>query len=80
MAKQQYTSGGKAGRSFSAKGKMPKRKSGSGEKIFLAVVTFFNLLLSLLLAVIRRQQVIHAVQEDENVKVLLTSQKETKAK
>lgn len=74
---KQYTSGGQAKRNIS--GKPPKRKSGTGEKIFLAVVTFLNLLLSLILAVVRRQEIIHAVQENEDVKVLLTSKRETKS-
>ncbi len=54
------------------------QKTGTGAKLFLALVTFLNLLLSFLLAVMRRQEVIKAVEEDEKVKVLLVSQKETK--
>lgn len=59
-----------------AKGKL--RQSPKG-KLLLAAVTFCNLLLTLLLAVLRRQEVIHAVQgEEEKIKVLLTAQKSTK--
>lgn len=48
-------------------------------KLLLAVVTFCNLLLTLLLAVFRRQEVIHAVRgEEEQIQVLLTTQKDTK--
>ena len=39
---------------------------------------FCNLLLSLLLAVLNRQEVIRAVRREEKVEVLLSSQKETK--
>ena len=56
----------------------PKKSGGMAGKIFLALITFCNLLLSLLLAVQRRQDTLRAVREDEKVKVLLTAQKETK--
>lgn len=59
--------------------KKAAQKTGTGAKLFLALVTFLNLLLSFLLAVMRRQEVIKAVEEDEKVKVLLVSQKETKS-
>lgn len=77
-------SGGKAQRAAGAQRTVsgakrpPRRKSGTGGKIFLALITFCNLLLSLLLAVQRRQETLRAVREDETVKVLLRTQKETK--
>lgn len=55
-----------------------QRKSGSGEKIFLAVITFINLLLSVILALINRREVIHAVRENDDVKVLLTAKDTSK--
>lgn len=51
-----------------------RRKPGTGAKIFLAVVTFLNLLLTLALAVLRRVEIIHAIEGDEDVKVLITTQ------
>ncbi len=64
---------------------MKKKGNGAGRKkpspksqAFLAVVTCIDLLLSLLLAVFHRLEVIHAVQNDEDVQVLLRTQKETK--
>lgn len=78
MAKQRYQQGGQAGRRIPAKRKSPKKKSGTAGKLVLGAVTFCNLLLSVLLTVLRRQEVLHAVQEDEDVKVLLTTQKKTK--
>ncbi len=59
--------------------KKAAQKTGTGTKLFLTLVMFLNLLLSFLLAVMRRQEVIKAVEEDEKVKVLLVSQKETKS-
>lgn len=49
-----------------------RRKPGTGAKIFLAVVTCVNLALSLALALLRRVEVIHAIEGDEDVKVLVT--------
>lgn len=56
-----------------------RHKNGSCEKVFIAVITFLNLLLSVILAVINRQEVIHAVQENDDVKLLLTSKSATKS-
>ncbi|NBK78243.1 hypothetical protein D5272_06475 [bacterium D16-76] len=50
-----------------------RRKPGTGAKIFLAVVTFLNLLLTLALALLRRAEIVHAIEGDEDVKVLVTS-------
>ena len=65
-----------AGRQYARKS--PRR--GSGAKLLLALVTLCNVGLSLALAVLRRQEVLHAVktQDGEGVQVLLTAQKETK--
>lgn len=68
---------GGAGRAASPKNKT-KKKSGTGGKLILAAVTFLNLLLSLLLTLLRRQEVLHAVNTDEGVKLLLTERKRTK--
>lgn len=53
---------------------------GQGGRLLLACVTLCNVGLSLALAVLRRQEVLHAVktQDGEGVQVLLTAQKETK--
>lgn len=55
-----------------------RKKRVPAGKIFLGVLTFLNLLLSLALAVVNRQQVVKAVREDEQVRLLLRSEKETK--
>lgn len=53
---------------------------GQGGRLLLACVTLCNVGLSLALAVLRRQEVLHAVrtQDGEGAQVLLTAQKETK--
>ena len=55
-----------------------KKKNGKISGLILALVTFCNLVLSVLLHLLRRQEVIHAVNTDEGVKLLLTEQKVTK--
>ncbi len=49
-----------------------RRRPSTKGKIFLAVVTCINLALSLALSLLRRAEVIHAIEGDEDVKVLLT--------
>ena len=49
-------------------------RPGTGAKIFLAVVTCVNLMLTLALSILRRVEVIHAIEGDEDVKLLLTTQ------
>ena len=56
------------------KKKGARRKPSTRGKIFLAVVTCINLILSLVLAVLRRVEIVHAIEGDEDVKVLLTTQ------
>ena len=51
-----------------------RRRPGTGAKIFLAVVTCVNLMLTLALSILRRVEVIHAIDGDEDVKLLLTTQ------
>lgn len=53
---------------------------GQGGRLLLACVTLCNVGLSLALAVLRRQEVLHAVwtQDGTGAQVLLTAQKETK--
>ena len=51
-----------------------RRRPGTGAKIFLAVVTCVNLMLILALSILRRVEVIHAIEGDEDVKLLLTTQ------
>ena len=65
-----------AGRQYARR--RPRR--GSGAKLLLAFVTLCNVGLSLALAVLRRQEVLHAVktQDGTGAQVLLTAQKETK--
>lgn len=50
-----------------------RRRPSTGGKIFLAVVTCINLSLSLALALLRRAEVIHAVEGDEGVKVIMAA-------
>ena len=51
-----------------------RRRPGTGAKIFLAVVTCVNLMLTLALSILRRVEVIHASEGDEDVKLMLTTQ------
>ena len=51
-----------------------RRRPGTGAKIFLAVVTCVNLMLTLALSILRRVEDIHAIEGDEDVKLLLTTQ------
>ena len=55
-------------------------RRGQGGRLLLACVTLCNVGLSLALAVLRRQEVLHAVrtQDGTGAQVLLTAQKETK--
>lgn len=48
-----------------------KRKASTGGKLLLAVVTFLNLALSLVLAIYRRREIICAVQQDASVQLLV---------
>lgn len=57
-----------------------RARRGQGGRLLLACVTLCNVGLSLALAVLRRQEVLHAVrtQDGTGAQVLLTAQKETK--
>ncbi len=55
-----------------------KRKSGRAGKLTLAIVTCCNLILSVTLHLLRRQEVLHAIEGDEDVKLLLTEKKRVK--
>lgn len=65
-----------AGRQYARK--RPRR--GSGAKLLLAFVTLCNVGLSLVLAVLNRQETIRAVRgrQGDEVQVLLSAKKETK--
>ena len=65
-----------AGRMYAIK----QARRGQGGRLLLACVTLCNVGLSLALAVLRRQEVLHAVrtQDGTGAQVLLTAQKETK--
>lgn len=65
-----------AGRMYAKK----RTRQGQGGRLLLACVTLCNVGLSLALAVLRRQEVLHAVrtQDGTGAQVLLTAQKETK--
>ncbi len=65
-----------AGRMYAKK----QARRGQGGRLLLACVTLCNVGLSLALAVLRRQEVLHAVriQDGTGAQVLLTAQKETK--
>ncbi len=70
-----FTSGGQVRKPATA-GRKPEN-GGTAGKLFLAIVTFLNLLLSVLAAILRRQEIIHAVQGSEDVQVLLTAKEKT---
>lgn len=46
-------------------------------KVLFAVVTFLNILLTIILKVMDRQQVVKAVKEKEDVQLLLRTEKST---
>ena len=48
-----------------------RRRPGNGQTRALAVVTFLNLALTLALAVMRRQETLRAIREEDRLKVLL---------
>ncbi len=52
----------------------------SGGKLSLGIITLLNVALSLALAIVRRDELLHAVrsQDGEEVRVLLTAKKQTK--
>ncbi len=56
-----------------------KRKSSRAGRLVLAIVTCCNLVLSVALHLMRRREILHAVETDEGVRLLITSRKETKA-
>lgn len=66
-----------AGRNGAASKKPKPPKAGTGAKLALAAVTAVNLGLTLALHVLRRQEVLHAVETDEDVKLLLTRREKT---
>lgn len=47
-----------------------RRKPGNGSKLALAIVTCINLALTLVLAVMRRQDTLKAVRDDSRLKLL----------
>lgn len=77
MAKQKFSRGGKAQGGKKARS---GRKPGSTEKILGAALTCANLVLSLAVAVCNRREVIHAVQDSEDVRLLLTQRAHTEEK
>ena len=58
--------------------KKKSKKASFGGKILLAIVTCFNLILSVLLHFLRRAEVLHAIQGSDEIKVLLETKPETK--
>ncbi len=47
-----------------------RRRPGNGQKLALAVVTLLNLVLTLVLAVMRRQETLCAIRNEDRLKVL----------
>lgn len=52
-----------------------KKKNSTAGKLMLAVTTCLNITLSLLLHLLHRREVLHAVEANDDVKLLLTSTK-----
>lgn len=67
--------GGRAGRAAQAGRKPVKQKGSKAGKLLLAALTCCNLALSVALHLLRRQEILRAVEEDGRVKLLLTSEK-----
>lgn len=61
-----------------AKRRSAGRKPGTGARLTLGIVTFLNLLLTLLLSLERRGSVLRAVNQDGTVKLLMEEEKKTK--
>lgn len=61
-----------------AKRRSAGRKPGTGVRLALGIVTFLNLLLTLLLSLERRGSVLRAVNQDGTVKLLMEEEKKTK--
>lgn len=74
MAKQRYVRRGQTERK--AAGRKPPKGSNIS-RVALASLTFLNLLLTLMLHVLRRVEIIHAVQNGDGTKVLLEVEKKT---
>lgn len=55
-----------------------RREKSTWQDMVLAIVTCINLLLSLLIAIFHRQEVLKAVTSDDGLKVVLSTKNETK--
>lgn len=55
-----------------------KQKKSTAD-VLVALLTFLNLLLTVALHLINRREILHAVQDDEETKVLLSTASEVKA-
>lgn len=55
-----------------------KQKKSTAD-VLVALLTFLNLLLTVALHLINRREILHAVQDDEETKVLLSTTSEVKA-
>lgn len=56
----------------SANGKRAPQQSSNGVKIFIVVLSFINLVLSIVSAVLNRRETLRAIEDDEATQVLLT--------
>lgn len=61
-----------------AKRKGARRKPQKWEKLFYVAFTCVNLVLSVLLAALNRREILHAVQGDDEVRLLLMQKPETR--
>lgn len=57
---------------------MKRQKKTTAADVALALLTCLNLLLTVVLHLLHRQEILHAVQNDDEVAVLLTARSETK--
>lgn len=55
-----------------------RRQPGIGSKLLLGIVTCVNLALSIVLTLLRRQDTLRALREDDRVKVLLETRDQQK--
>lgn len=65
-------------RSLRPAGAGRSRGKGTGPKLVLALVTFLNLALSLVLAVYHRRETLRVLRDEAGALTLLAAQKETK--
>ncbi len=58
--------------------KKNKKKTGNGTKIVICVFTLINVILSIIVRIYDRKEIIRAVKEDDKIKTIVYKEKTTK--